>query len=132
MSQENARDHNILYQECYSWLRKVKHSNIKRERVRLCAQNTKHVVENEINKLMRLKIPWGSAHRKLGRLLAQSMTQEQVLKQLVGKLKEETQARWYLHLTKAPYSREEDMFNEWLKIKGRAVEKWRFQRNETD
>ena len=47
---------------------------------------------------------------------------------LFRKLKEETQARGYLYLTKTPYRQEEAVFNEWLKIEGRAVEKWRFQR----
>ena len=47
---------------------------------------------------------------------------------LVRKLMEETHARWYFHLTKGLYKQEEDIFYESLKIKGRAIEKWRFQR----
>ena len=114
----------------------------------MCAQITERAVEGAIIKLGGFKTPRGSAHRKVKMLIDpindaraglravgvenQLFSNRVTIGFLVRKFKEETQARWCLHLTKAPYSQEEDMFNEWLKIKGRAVEKWRFQRNETD
>ena len=40
---------------------------------------------------------------------------------LVSRLKEETQARWYLYLIRSPDCREEDVLNAWLKVQWRAA-----------
>ena len=45
---------------------------------------------------------------------------------LVSKLNEETQERWYLHLTRLLDSREEGVFRAWIKIEGRAAATWWF------
>ena len=113
-------------------------------RARLCAQNTKIIVENVINKLAELRLLRGSPHRKVRTLLEaissaraslravwaehQLFSNKGTIGLLVGKLKEETQPRWYLYFTRAPYVREEAVFNEWLRIKKTAVERWQFQK----
>ena len=43
-------------------------------------------------------------------------------------MKEETQARWYIYLTRFSDSREEDVFRAWIKTKGGAAANWRLQR----
>ena len=74
-SWEDSREHNIIHQRCYSWLRRAKIVNIERQSARLCIQITERAVEGAISKLMRLKMPRGSAHRKVRCLLRNSRSQ---------------------------------------------------------
>ena len=66
---EVAREHDKLYQRFYNWLRRVKHYNIEHEKARLCAQTKEHAVEIAVVRLLRIKMPQGSAHRKVKALI---------------------------------------------------------------
>ena len=141
---EMVREHDKLYHQCYSWLRDTKHINVDCEAARLHAQSAERAANDTINKLLKARLPHGSAHKKVSapidvmtdaRARLRTVVHEEhiignknTIGILVSKLKEETQARWYIYLTRLSARREEDVFRAWLKVKGRAAANWCFQR----
>ena len=60
MLQKSMLNHDIMYQQCYIWLREAKHSNINQEATMLYNQSTKRIAQGVISWL-----PRGSAHKKV-------------------------------------------------------------------
>ena len=112
----------------------ARRSNVERKAARLGAQKTDKAMNCAINTLLRTKLPRGSAHKKVktltdvinkARTLLMAVGQEHRLFSVkttieiqVSNLKEETQSRWYLYLTKASGRQEEVLFGRGLESRG--------------
>ena len=68
-AKEGTSEHDALYQQCYGLLRMAKQHNVERERARLCDQDKERAVELTVSRLMEIKWPWGSVHKKVKALI---------------------------------------------------------------
>ena len=65
MSPEMVEEHDKLYQQCYSWMRDTKRSNMESKTARLRAQSPDRAANRAINRLLKKRLLHGLAHRKV-------------------------------------------------------------------
>ena len=64
-SQESVKEHDMLHQQCYTWLRGARRSNVESKAAKLGTQKKEKAVNCAINRLLRTKLTRGSAHKKV-------------------------------------------------------------------